>query len=92
MRLWKALELCLFKAFNSDGLWYAVSLEVNGNYTISVLDQVHPATGTDPGALKIFNLESQPCVFWRSYLPARHKAWKSLKLVMISVFVWIPLI
>lgn len=29
----KALELCLFKAFKSDGLWYAVSLEVNGNYT-----------------------------------------------------------
>lgn len=84
--------MCLFKAFKSDGLWYAVSLEVNGNSTISVLDQVHPATGTDSGALKTLNLESQPCVFGGHICQQGIRRGRSLKIVMISVFVWIPLI
>ena len=39
----------------NDGLWHAVSLEVNGNYARLVLDQVHTASGTAPGTLKTLN-------------------------------------
>ena len=42
----------------NDGLWHAVSLEVNGNYARLVLDQVHTASGTAPGTLKTLNLDS----------------------------------
>lgn len=42
----------------SDGLWHAVSLEVNGNYARLVLDQVHTASGTAPGTLKTLNLDN----------------------------------
>uniref|UniRef100_A0A452U7E0 FAT atypical cadherin 1 n=1 Tax=Ursus maritimus TaxID=29073 RepID=A0A452U7E0_URSMA len=41
-----------------DGLWHAVSLEVNGNYARLVLDQVHTASGTAPGTLKTLNLDN----------------------------------
>uniref|UniRef100_A0A8C0I6M1 FAT atypical cadherin 1 n=1 Tax=Balaenoptera musculus TaxID=9771 RepID=A0A8C0I6M1_BALMU len=41
----------------NDGLWHAVSLEVNGNYARLVLDQVHTASGTAPGTLKTLNLD-----------------------------------
>uniref|UniRef100_A0ABI7X6D8 FAT atypical cadherin 1 n=1 Tax=Felis catus TaxID=9685 RepID=A0ABI7X6D8_FELCA len=42
----------------NDGLWHAVSLEVNGNYARLVLDQVHTASGTAPGTLKTLNLDN----------------------------------
>ncbi|XP_045444888.1 protocadherin Fat 1 isoform X1 [Pipistrellus kuhlii] len=42
----------------NDGLWHAVSLEVNGNYARLVLDQVHTAAGTAPGTLKTLNLDN----------------------------------
>ncbi|CAK6442579.1 unnamed protein product [Pipistrellus nathusii] len=42
----------------NDGLWHAVSLEVNGNHARLVLDQVHTAAGTAPGTLKTLNLDN----------------------------------
>uniref|UniRef100_A0A8I6ADX6 FAT atypical cadherin 1 n=1 Tax=Rattus norvegicus TaxID=10116 RepID=A0A8I6ADX6_RAT len=42
----------------NDGQWHAVSLEVEGNYAKLVLDEVHTASGTAPGALKTLNLDN----------------------------------
>nr|KAF6460308.1 FAT atypical cadherin 1 [Molossus molossus] len=57
----------------NDGLWHAVSLEVNGNYARLVLDQVHTASGTAPGTLKTLNLDNH--VFFGGHIRqqgARH--------------------
>ncbi|CAH6787249.1 Fat1 [Phodopus roborovskii] len=50
----------------NDGQWHAVSLEVEGNYAKLVLDEVHTASGTAPGALKTLNLDNY--VFFGGHL------------------------
>lgn len=50
----------------SDGQWHVVSLEVEGNYAKLVLDEVHTASGTAPGALKTLNLDNY--VFFGGHL------------------------
>uniref|UniRef100_A0A8C7DLN5 FAT atypical cadherin 1 n=1 Tax=Oncorhynchus kisutch TaxID=8019 RepID=A0A8C7DLN5_ONCKI len=41
----------------SDGQWHTVSLEVNGNHAMLVLDQLYTASGTAPGTLRSLNLD-----------------------------------
>uniref|UniRef100_A0A4W5PG36 FAT atypical cadherin 1 n=1 Tax=Hucho hucho TaxID=62062 RepID=A0A4W5PG36_9TELE len=41
----------------SDGQWHIVSLEVNGNHAMLVLDQLYTASGTAPGTLRSLNLD-----------------------------------
>ncbi|XP_055449636.1 protocadherin Fat 1 isoform X3 [Psammomys obesus] len=50
----------------NDGQWHVVSLEVEGNYAKLVLDEVHTASGTAPGALKTLNLDNY--VFFGGHL------------------------
>nr|XP_020476445.1 protocadherin Fat 1 isoform X3 [Monopterus albus] len=59
----------------NDGEWHTVSLEVDGNYAKLVLDRVHAASGTAPGALRTLNLENS--IYFgghvRQHASARHR-------------------
>ncbi|XP_033823988.1 protocadherin Fat 1a isoform X1 [Periophthalmus magnuspinnatus] len=66
----------------NDGEWHSVSLEVDGNYAKLVLDRVHAASGTAPGALRTLNLDNS--VYFgghvRQHAPSSSRHGRSLPL------------